>query len=48
MKCLFSIVFVYKLSIRDVALSSLYSKLPFSPREDEGDREGIPHKHTIS
>ena len=27
MKCLFSIVFVFKLSIRIVALSSLYSKL---------------------
>ena len=31
MKCLFSIVFVFKLSICVVALSSLYSKLRFSP-----------------
>ena len=31
MKCLFSIVFVFKLSIRVVALSSLYSKLRFLP-----------------
>ena len=31
MKCLFSIVFVFKWSICVVALSSLYSKLLFSP-----------------
>ena len=31
MKCLFSIAFVFKLSIRVVTLSSLYSKLRFSP-----------------
>ena len=31
MECLFSIVFVFKLSICVVALSSLYSKLRFSP-----------------
>ena len=25
--------------------NSLYAVLPFTPREDEGDREGIAHTH---